>query len=66
MRKTTLDVLAECKWELEEKKEELSLLEVKWTALTKWLEKNHEGKFKHGMDEVTRAINKRNKKLGIS
>lgn len=65
MRKTSLDHLAECKWELEEKKEELNLLETKWNTLTKWLKKNHEGKFTAGMDEVTKAINKRNKKLGI-
>jgi ribosomal protein L7Ae-like RNA K-turn-binding protein len=65
MRKTSLDVLAECKWELIETKEKLDVVQVKWIALTKWLEKNHEGKFKHGMDEVTKAINKRNKKLCI-
>ncbi len=65
MRKTSLDVLAECKWELEETKEELNVLQVKWITLTKWLKKNHEGKLKHGMYEVTKAINKRNKKLGI-
>lgn len=65
MRKTSLDVLAECKWELEETKEKLDVVQVKWIALTKWLKKNHEGKFKHGMDEVNKAINKRNKKLGI-
>jgi hypothetical protein len=38
MRKTSLDVLAECKWELEETKEKLDVLQVKWIALTKWLE----------------------------
>ena len=46
-------------------KEKLDVLQVKWIALTKWLEKINEGKFKHGMDVVTKAINKRNKKLGI-
>ena len=66
MRKTTLDQLAECKWELEETKEELDILQTKWNTLTKWFKKNHRGKYDGGMNEVIKVMNKREKKLGIN
>jgi hypothetical protein len=63
MRKTTLDQLAECKWELEEKKEELAIYKVKWEAMEKQVKKIH--KWAGVSIAVNEAVNKRNKKLGI-
>ena len=59
MRKTTLDQLAECKWELEEKKEELAIYKVKWEAMEKQVKKIN--KWESVSDAITKALNKRNK-----
>jgi len=63
MRKTTLDQLAECKWKLEETKEQLAVYQVKWEAMEKQIKTIH--KWQGVSDAITKAVNKRNKKLGI-
>lgn len=58
MRKTTLDLLAECKWELEETKANKDYYEFKYETLSKWLKKNNKGKWQLAMDYITKEENK--------
>ena len=61
MRKTTLDILAECKWTLEETKAEKDYYKEKYEILSQWLKKNHKGKWQIAMDHIVKEENKKNK-----
>jgi len=61
MRKTTLDQLAECKWELEEVKTEAQEYKLYKKIITKLFPRQHE----RIVDEIKKKIKERNKKLGI-